>query len=52
MGVQIKEGISIGSNTIIGMGSVVYNDIPDNMIAIGNPARPIKKNLSKRVFKK
>lgn len=52
MGAQIKEGISIGSNTIIGMGSVVYNDIPDNMIAIGNPARPIKKNLSKRVFKK
>lgn len=52
MGAQIKEGVRIGSNTIIGMGSVVYNDIPDNMIALGNPARPMKKNLSKKVFKK
>lgn len=51
MGVQIKEGVHIGSNAIIGMGSVVYNDIPDNMIALGNPARPIKKNLNKKVFK-
>ena len=52
MGSQIKEGVHIGSNVIIGMGSVVYNDIPDNMIALGNPARPMKKNLNKKVFKK
>jgi sugar O-acyltransferase (sialic acid O-acetyltransferase NeuD family) len=44
MGVQIKEGINIGKDVIIGMGSVVYNDIPDDVIALGNPARPMRKN--------
>lgn len=51
MGVQIKEGTKIGKDVIIGMGSVVYNDIPDEVIALGNPARPMRKNEEKRVFK-
>lgn len=51
MNVPIKEGIKIGSNVIIGMGSAVLRDIPDNMIALGNPARPMKENLESRVFK-
>ena len=51
MGSMIKENVSIGNNCIVGMGSVVYSDIPDNIIAIGNPARPIKKNIDKKVFK-
>jgi acetyltransferase-like isoleucine patch superfamily enzyme len=33
------------------MGSVVYNDIPDQMIALGNPARPMRRNDEKKVFK-
>jgi acetyltransferase-like isoleucine patch superfamily enzyme len=33
------------------MGSVVYNDIPDQMIALGNPARPMRRNDDKKVFK-
>lgn len=37
----IKQYISIGSNSIIGMGSVVINDIEDNMKVVGNPAKPI-----------
>jgi acyl-[acyl carrier protein]--UDP-N-acetylglucosamine O-acyltransferase len=49
--VPVKEKISIGSDTIIGMGSVVLRDIPDNVIALGNPARPMKNNESGRVFK-
>lgn len=52
MGVQIREGRSIGKDTIVGMGSVVYDDIPDGVIALGNPARPMRKNTDKRVFKK
>jgi sugar O-acyltransferase (sialic acid O-acetyltransferase NeuD family) len=52
MGVQIKEVTQIGKDVIIGMGSVVYNDIPDEMIALGNPARPMRKNVDKRVFNK
>lgn len=43
-GVQILPGVTIGSNTVIGAGSVVTKDIPDNVVAYGNPcrvARPI-----------
>jgi UDP-2-acetamido-3-amino-2,3-dideoxy-glucuronate N-acetyltransferase len=36
-------GITIGANSIIGAGSVVTKDIPDNTIAAGNPARIIRK---------
>ena len=42
-GVSIIGGVSIGSNTIIGAGSVVIHDIPDGVIAVGNPAKPIRK---------
>ena len=35
--------IHIGDNVIIGAGSVVVKDIPDNSIAVGNPARIIKR---------
>ena len=52
MGVLIKEGTVIGKDAIVGMGSVVYNDIPDDVIAVGNPARPMRKNIDKKVFKK
>ena len=50
MGALVKEKVSIGSQSILGMGSVAYRDIPDEIIAIGNPARPIKKNENKQVF--
>jgi acetyltransferase-like isoleucine patch superfamily enzyme len=33
------------------MYSAVYKDIPDEMIAMGNPARPMKRNEERRVFK-
>ena len=36
-------GITIGANSIIGAGSVVTKDIPENVIAAGNPARIIRK---------
>ena len=48
--VPIKEIISIGNDSIIGIGSVVIRDIPDNVIALGNPARPMKNNDDRRVF--
>lgn len=46
----IKEGILVGDYSIIGMFSAVYNDIPDEMIAMGNPARPMKRNEEHHVF--
>lgn len=41
--VSIKGGVKIGSGSIIGMGSVVIDDVPDGVIAAGNPARVIRK---------
>jgi acetyltransferase-like isoleucine patch superfamily enzyme len=38
----ILPGICIGKNAMIGAGSVVTKDIPDNVLAFGNPARIIK----------
>ena len=34
--------ITIGSNVIIGAGSVVTKDVPDNVVVVGNPAKVIK----------
>lgn len=39
----INPGVKIGCNTVIGSGSVVTKDIPDNVIAAGNPCRVIRK---------
>lgn len=39
----ICPGVKIGNRTIIGAGSVVVKDIPDDVIAAGNPARVIKR---------
>lgn len=39
----ICPGVHIGSNTVIGAGSVVTRDIPEWVIAAGNPCRVIRK---------
>lgn len=39
----ILPGVHIGSNTVIGAGSVVTKDIPDWSLAAGNPCRVIRK---------
>lgn len=36
-------GVTIGENSIIGAGSVVTKDVPDNVIAAGVPARVLRK---------
>lgn len=40
--VVIIGNVTIGNNVRIGAGSVVVKDIPDNCVAVGNPAKPIK----------
>jgi len=42
-GVIVLPGVTIGPNVIVGAGSVVTKDIPEGVIAVGNPARPIGK---------
>jgi len=44
MNACIKQGVSIGENATVGMGAVVLEDIPDNAVVVGNPARIIKYN--------
>ena len=39
----ILPGVTIGDNVVIGAGSVVTKDIPDNMIAAGNPCKIIRE---------
>lgn len=41
-GVIICPGVSIGDNTTIGAGSVVTKNIPNNVVAVGNPCSVIK----------
>ena len=42
-GVIILGGVTIGRGSIVGAGSVVTKDVPENVIAVGNPAKVIKK---------
>ena len=40
----ILPGVTIGNNVVIGAGSVVTKDIPDNVVAVGSPAKIIREN--------
>lgn len=40
--VTVLPGVRIGSNTVIGAGSVVNRDIPDGVVAVGNPCRVLR----------
>ena len=44
-GTVVKQGIRSGKNCMIGAGSVVVKDIPDNVVAYGNPCRTIRENV-------
>lgn len=43
IGTKIIHKVTIGNGSFIGAGSVVTKDIPDNVLALGVPAKPIKK---------
>ncbi|MBQ8291914.1 MAG: sugar O-acetyltransferase [Clostridia bacterium] len=42
-GVIVLPGVKIGDNVVIGAGSVVTKDLPDNVIAVGNPCRVLRQ---------
>ena len=42
-GVTVLPGVTIGRGTVIGAKSLVTKDIPENVVAFGNPCRVIKK---------
>ena len=45
-GAVILGPVHIGDNASIGAGAVVVNDVPENCVAVGVPARIIKRNVS------
>lgn len=52
--VVVVPGVTIGKNSVIGAGSVVTKDIPENVIAVGNPCRvmrPISEHDRKYFYK-
>jgi acetyltransferase-like isoleucine patch superfamily enzyme len=44
-GAIVLKGVTVGPNSVIGAGSVVTKDIPENCIAAGNPCRVLKQLL-------
>lgn len=43
----ISPGVEIGNMTVIGARSVVTKNMPDNMVCVGHPCRPIKERIMK-----
>ena len=43
MNVTVLKGVTIGSNCVVGANSLVTKDIPDNVVAVGSPAKVIKQ---------
>ena len=41
-GVVVLPGVTIGTDTVVGAGSVVTRDLPAGVVAVGNPARVIR----------
>jgi len=42
-GVVVLPGVTIGRNVVVGAGSVVARDLPDHCVAVGVPARPVRR---------
>lgn len=42
-GVIVLPGVTIGNNVVIGAGSIVTKDLPDNVVAVGNPCRVLRE---------
>lgn len=50
MNSAVKEKTTLGDDAIIGMGSAVFSDIAQATIALGNPARVMRRNEQGKVF--
>ena len=46
MGSVLIDHTKVGSHSVIGAGAVVLEDIPDNVLAVGVPARIVKRDIS------
>ncbi len=44
------QGVNIGNQAIVGLGSMVFRNVEDGTTVIGNPARLTKGNSEHKVF--
>ena len=42
-GAIVLPGVTIGANTVVGAGAVVTKDLPADVVAVGNPARVVRR---------
>lgn len=42
-GTKVNPGVTVGKNSVVGSGSVVTKDVPENVVAAGNPCRVIRE---------
>ncbi len=42
-GAVVLPGVTIGDDSVIGAGAVVTRDVPAGVVAVGNPARVVRK---------
>ena len=42
-GAILVPGVTIGDNVVVGAGSIVTKDLPDNVVAVGNPCRILRQ---------
>ena len=52
LGVTVVDRLKIGKNTVVGAGSLVLNDLPDNVLVYGNPSKIIKTRKEGEKFLK
>ena len=52
LGVTVMDRISIGENSVVGAGSLVIKDLPDNVLAYGNPCKIIRNRIKGEKFLK
>lgn len=45
-GAKILGPVKVGDNSVIGAGAVVLNDVPENSVVVGVPAKIIKTNIN------
>ncbi len=49
-GASLKDRICVGKESVVALGSAVFNDVPDNATAVGNPARIVSEERKGYVY--
>ena len=51
MGASVREKIAVGDFATLGMGASLFTSLGANLVALGNPARAMRQNTERKVFK-